>query len=102
MEEKAMVVITLESFPPYENFIETLNTTSNHKYLTFEQLSGKLLQEDRQKQQFGNNNINESFKVALVAKFKSKGNKHIKENDGHSSEWTASMLLVQSFFLFVF
>jgi hypothetical protein len=55
MEEEDMVVITLKSLSSsYANFIETLNITSTDKDLTFEQLSTKLLQQDRWKKQFGN------------------------------------------------
>jgi hypothetical protein len=54
MEEEDMVVITLKSLPAsFEHFIETLNITSTDVDLKFEDLSTKLLQQDRWKKQFG-------------------------------------------------
>ena len=84
MEEKDMVVITLKKLAFFPcKFIETLNNTITDKDLTFEQLSTKLLQQDRWKKQSGKSNVNESSEVVLAAKFKSNGNKHSNQNDGN-------------------
>jgi hypothetical protein len=46
--EEDTEVINLKSLPSsYADFIETLNITSTNKKLAFEQLSTKLLQQDR-------------------------------------------------------
>lgn len=55
------------------------------------------MQQNKWKKQFGNNNANESFEVALVTKFKSKRNKHRKTNNGYSFELDANRKVIKWF-----
>jgi len=50
----------------YANFIGTLNFNSIDKDLIFEQLSTKLLQQDKWKKQFGYSSVNDSSEVVLA------------------------------------
>jgi hypothetical protein len=77
MEEEDMMVITWK--------VCLLHMQILLKPWTFEQLSNKLLQQDKWKKQFGNSSVNESSEVALAAKFKSRGSKQREENDGDNS-----------------
>jgi len=73
VEKEDLFIITLKNLPScFENFIETLNVTSNDE-LMFDQLSNKLVQKDRWRKQFENNSGHDNSKVALVANFKGKG-----------------------------
>lgn len=73
MEEEDLVIITLNSLPSFENFIETSNITSNDE-LTFDQLSNKLLQKGRWRKQFVNHSGHDASDVVLAVNVKRKGN----------------------------
>lgn len=60
MEEEDMVVLP----PSFEQFIESLNITFTDIDLKFEELSTKLLQQNKGKKQFGSGNGNEGLEFS--------------------------------------